>query len=102
MAETLPAYQYFKFKEDLGHPEALLNEYYQLYFTPNIPCVSLDHLICGRLISVQRSVKCDQSIVIPCVIPVNYKLITRTGAGAIHAHCTAIHKVAANSCPGYV
>lgn len=35
MAETLPAYQYFKFKEDLGHPEALLNEYYQLYFTPN-------------------------------------------------------------------
>ncbi len=25
MAETLPAYQYFKFKEDLGHPEALLN-----------------------------------------------------------------------------
>ncbi len=41
MAETLPTYQYFKFKEDLGHPEALLNEYYQLYFTPNIPCVSL-------------------------------------------------------------
>ncbi len=36
MAETLPAYQYFKFKEDLGHPEALLNEYYQLYFTPNL------------------------------------------------------------------